>query len=103
MNTQLVTETGRHQHPPHEVHETGASETETQSTVTQTTETQFLRHVGPLDRLALHLGVALIRWGRRPIKADVSKRLAFNLETDAARREMELVRAQHLARVNRIL
>ena len=98
MNTQLVTETGRHQHPPHEVHETGASETETQST-----ETQFLRHIGPLDRLALHLGVALIRWGRRPIKADVSKRLAFNLETDAARREMERVRAEHLARVTRIL
>ena len=86
MNTQLVTETGHHQHPPQ-----------------QAQESQLVRHIGPLDRLALHLGVALIRWGRRPIKADVSKRLAFNLETDAARREMELVRAQHLARVNRIL
>ena len=24
------------------------------------------RRVGPLDRAALHLGLALIRWGRRP-------------------------------------
>ena len=92
MNTQLVTETGHHQHPPHQHNQHN-----------QAPESQLVRHVGPLDRLALHIGVALIRWGRRPIKADVSKRLAFNLETDAARREMELVRAQHLARVNRIL
>jgi hypothetical protein len=24
------------------------------------------RRVGPVDRAALHLGIALIRWGRRP-------------------------------------
>ena len=48
MNATLTTAPGRHDHPPETTHEYTA------------------RRVGTLDRLALHLGVALIKWGRRP-------------------------------------
>jgi len=47
MNTLMATET-RHETTVHEQHP------------------QAVRRVGMIDRAALHLGVALIRWGRRP-------------------------------------
>lgn len=40
---------------------------------------QQVRRVGLADRAALHLGVALIKWGRRPGLAD-SERRANRLE-----------------------
>jgi hypothetical protein len=41
------------------------------------------------DRLALHLGVALIKWGRRPLKADSRERRANRIEQQLARLERE--------------
>jgi len=84
MHTQLETTVGHHPHPPH---------TETELT----TESHQLRRVGTLDRAALHLGLALVRWGRRPLKGERSERLAFNREVHEARREMERARAAHQA------
>ncbi len=49
MNTTL-TPTTRHSHPPHEAG----------------TGTRAAHPLGIIDRAALHLGMALIRWGRRP-------------------------------------
>ncbi|MET3767825.1 hypothetical protein ABIB15_000487 [Marisediminicola sp. UYEF4] len=52
MNSTLSTAPGRHQHPPPAAeHERSAHRP---------------RDVAPIDRLALHVGLALIRWGRRP-------------------------------------
>ncbi len=54
MNTTLTTET-RHNpavHPERSAHEQDRP--------------QAVRRVGFIDRAALHLGVALIKWGRRP-------------------------------------
>jgi len=48
MNETLTTAPGRTDHPP------------------ETTQEFAPRRVGTLDSLALHLGVALIKWGRRP-------------------------------------
>jgi len=85
MHTQLETTVGHHPHPPH------TEEPEHQD------ESHQLRRVGTLDRAALHLGLALVRWGRRPIKGERSERLAFNREVHEARREMERARAAHQA------
>ena len=63
MNATLTTAPGRHDHPP------------------QPTPEYRPRRVGTLDRLALHLGVALIKWGRRP-----------QAERRATRRELYLAR-----------
>ena len=48
MNATLTTAPGRHDHPP------------------QPGPEYPTRRVGALDRLALHLGVALVTWSRRP-------------------------------------
>ena len=53
MNTLLTNET---RHDP-SVHHEHPARNETRLPV---------RHVGLVDRAALHLGVALIKWGRRP-------------------------------------
>ena len=42
-----------------------ASETRHETTIHQR-HPQTVRRVGIVDRAALHLGVALIKWGRRP-------------------------------------
>jgi hypothetical protein len=49
MNATLTTAAGRHDHPPEPPAELREQP----------------RRVGTLDRLALHLGLALIKWGRR--------------------------------------
>ncbi len=41
---------------------------------------QQVRRVGLADRAALHLGVALIKWGRRPAVAPQLERRANRLE-----------------------
>jgi hypothetical protein len=46
------------------------------------------RRVGTLDRLALHVGVALITWGRRP-HGESRERRANRVEQQLARLERE--------------
>lgn len=74
MNSLLETELGRHDHPPHEVEQLEQFE---------------VRRVGPLDRLALHLGVALLKWGRRPRLVESRERRATRVEHALARLERE--------------
>ena len=77
MNTQLATATDRHEHPP------------------QLLRTR--RRVGPLDRAALHLGLALIKWGRRPVTADAREQAARYAETHEARLERDRLLAESQA------
>jgi len=70
MQTTLTTTPGRHVHPP-------------QPTLVQ------VRRVGTIDRLALHLGIALIAWGRRPLVVETRERRANRIEQELARREFE--------------
>jgi hypothetical protein len=44
---------------------------------------------GSLDRVALQVGVALVRWGRRPVDGAKGERRARTLERALARRECE--------------
>lgn len=53
-------------------------------------EHQYLvRRVSLLDRLALHLGVALVTWGRRPLAVETRERRATRVEQHLARLERE--------------
>ncbi len=83
MNTTLSTTPGRHDHPPH-------TPTAYQPTVA--------RRVGTLDRVALHLGVALIKWGRRPNPVESRERRANRVEHELARlaREASVERSVRL-------
>jgi len=54
-----------------------------------------LRRVGVLDRAAMHLGLALIHWGRRPVKPR-RERHVLAPETIGARRELDRARDQQL-------
>ena len=74
MNTQLVTAPGRQAHPPQPV---------------PAVDQRPVRRVGLLDRAALHLGVALIKWGRRPNQRASREELASWAETYEARRKLE--------------
>ena len=82
MNTQLAPVPGRHDHPPQTI---------------RSPETHPLRRVGLVDRAAMHLGVALIHWGRRPVKARRRVRPTLAPESIAARRELDRVRDEYLA------
>ncbi|WBM80868.1 hypothetical protein KIV56_06055 [Cryobacterium breve] len=65
MTTTLSTTAGRHDRPlPSQPEPDPHSGSESASPSTPTD--RHLRPLGRVDRLALHLGVALIRWGRRP-------------------------------------
>jgi hypothetical protein len=48
--------------------------TETRHPVQQPQQGQPVRRVGLADRAALHLGVALIKWGRRPVLGTAERR-----------------------------
>ena len=74
MNTTLSTVRGRHDHPPQQV-ERG--------------DEYLVRRVGLVDRIALHLGVALIAWGRRPSAIASRERRATRVEQQLARLERE--------------
>lgn len=74
MNTTLSTSFGRHGHPPRPVDEE---------------RLRFARPVSTLDRAALHLGVALIAWGRRPLKVESRERRATRVEQHIARQNRE--------------
>ncbi|MDJ0322392.1 hypothetical protein QMG61_01260 [Cryobacterium sp. PH31-AA6] len=55
MHTTVSTKPGRLDHPPQPRPESAPERSQLRS-----------RHVRPIDRLALHVGAALIKWGRRP-------------------------------------
>jgi hypothetical protein len=55
MRNQLATAPGRYGHPPQPVSVPAWRPT---------------RRVGLLDRVALHVGVALIKWGRPPLRRE---------------------------------
>ena len=42
-----------------------------------------------VDRAALHLGLALIRWGRRPLETESRQRRVVRFEQHGARLERE--------------
>jgi len=72
----------------------------TRHSTTQPTHPQVelprpVRRVGLIDRTALHLGMALIRWGRRPGRELARhERRANRLELAMLYREQELALAQ---------
>lgn len=74
MNTTLSTTLGRHDHPPQSV---GGQ------------PQHLVRRVSLLDRAALHLGVALITWGRRPLAVESRERRANRAEQHLARLDRE--------------
>ncbi len=73
MNTTLSTAPGRHDHPP----------------ISPVVETRAVRRVGLVDRVALHLGVALIAWSRRRRTPESRERRAARVEQQLARLERE--------------
>ena len=80
MNTRLAPPTGRQEHPPQP---------------DRVTPPHPVRRVGVLDRAAMHLGLALVHWGRRPVKAR-RERPVFAPESIEARRELDRVRDEYL-------
>ena len=70
MNATLTTAPGRQDHPPQPVPQH---------------HVRPAQRVGTLDRLALHLGVALIKWGRRPRPLESRERRANRVEHELAR------------------
>ncbi|PWC06912.1 hypothetical protein [Mycetocola zhujimingii] len=74
MKTTLATDSVRHDHPP----QTPASPQPAPTSV---------RRVGLVDRAALHLGVALVKWGRRPVKATRHRRAGTQVD-DVTRRDV---------------
>ncbi len=50
---------------------------------------QPVRRVNLLDRIALHVGIALITWGRRPLAIESRERRASRVEQQLARLERE--------------
>jgi len=74
MNTTLSTAPGRHDHPPQPVLQPAALPT---------------RRVNLLDRAALTAGIALIKWGRRPLAIESRERRASRIEQQLARLERE--------------
>jgi hypothetical protein len=88
MSTHTVTETGHHDHPPQPGH----------STETEHGESSALHRIRPLialDRAALHLGVALIRWGRRPITRTRRVRTTLSRDAYEAQRQAEALRDEY--------
>lgn len=64
----------------------------------QTSQPIVVRRVKLLDRLALHLGLALIKWGRRPLEHESRERRANRVE-QAVAREGRLVMNERTARL----
>ncbi|MBK4346235.1 hypothetical protein [Lacisediminihabitans changchengi] len=62
-----------------------------------------VRRVGLLDRAALHLGVALVTWSRRPLELETRERRANRAEQHLARlaREREAERLRYLCAAQR--
>lgn len=83
MNSTLSTVRGRHDHPPQP---------------SLPLASLPVRRVNLLDRLALHAGIALIKWGRRPLAIESRERRASRVEQQLARlaRERATERAHRL-------
>jgi hypothetical protein len=75
MNATLTTAPGRQDHPP--------------QPPSLEREPYQARRVNLLDRVALHLGIALIKWGRRPLAVPSRERRANRVEQQLARLERE--------------
>jgi tRNA A37 threonylcarbamoyladenosine biosynthesis protein TsaE len=73
MNTTLSTTPGRHDHPPEHLDQ----------------HHRPVRRVGLLDRLALHVGIALITWGRRPAAVPSREELQLRIQNQHDRSERE--------------
>ncbi|WP_183084938.1 hypothetical protein [Mycetocola manganoxydans] len=80
MKTQLATTPRRSDHPPQP---------------TPVLEQRPVRRVGLVDRAALHLGVALVTWGRRPIRPSRRRRAPSDRERHEAEVQREHLRSQH--------
>ncbi|MGV8912022.1 MAG: hypothetical protein ACOH14_05335 [Rhodoglobus sp.] len=81
MNDTVTTEPGRQYHPP----EPQAPDQQSRRVV---------RRVGVLDRIALHLGVALVTWSRRPQHPRSSVSIAARAEDQLRRERLEQARAR---------
>lgn len=79
MNTVLTTAPGRHDHPPQPSLEPAQ---------------RPVRRVGLFDRLALHVGLALITWSRRPHTIESRERRATRVEQQLAQLERERLSAR---------
>ena len=88
MSTHSVTETVHQDHPHQPSHST-----ETESG--QTSALHRIRPLSALDRAALHLGVALIRWGRRPVTRTRRERPTLSHEAYEAQRQAEALRDEY--------
>jgi hypothetical protein len=78
MNATLSTAPGRHDHPP------------------QPVRAYQPRRVTLLDRLALHVGLALVMWGRRSRVLETRERRANRVEHELARLERERTAERNL-------
>jgi hypothetical protein len=87
VSTTLSTTQSRHDHPPHS------------AAITPVAKALPKRHVSLVDRMALHLGVALITWSRRPRDYEGRERRANRVEQQLARvaREREAERNYRLS------
>ena len=83
MNTVLSTTPGRHDHPPH------PSQPTHESRSVPARRSHPVRRMSIVDRAALHLGLALIRWGRRPLETESRQRRVVRFEQHVARLERE--------------
>jgi len=86
MNATLSTVVDRHEHPPQPLPQS------------QSSAQQPVRRVNLLDRVALTVGIALIKWGRRPRAIESRERRASRVEHQLARieRERAFERSQRL-------
>jgi hypothetical protein len=73
-NNAVSTAPGHHDHPPQPVYANAP---------------RSGRRVNLLDRAALHLGVALVKWGRRPLEVESRERRANRAEQHLARLQRE--------------
>ncbi|MHC5795526.1 hypothetical protein ACVXZ4_05145 [Lacisediminihabitans sp. FW035] len=85
MKSVLTTAPGRpaYDQPPHPPHSA------TETAPVQNRQSHPVRRVTLVDRAALHLGLALIRWGRRPLELESRERRASHAEQHLARLERE--------------
>lgn len=86
MKTVLSTTPGRYDHPPHPPQPPRPSH---ESRSVPARPSHPVRRMSSVDRAALHLGLALIRWGRRPLETESRERRAVRFEQHIARLERE--------------
>ena len=83
MNTVLSTTPGRHDHPPQPPQPTNESRS------VPARPSHPVRRMSIVDRAALYLGLALIRWGRRSLELESRQRRSVRFEQHTARLERE--------------